>query len=784
MKNSTFIALICGLALAFSSAIVANAQTVAPYNPLQATNDLPTNASVRIFTGSPPSPAPFVQLQSPSPSVSFLGLDDNNYTTPPDSQGAVGPSNVVTMLNSQVRIQNRLGTNLSTVTLSNWWSSLGNVTNVYDPRITYDPYGKRWIAAAGAEPGTSAAGLLIAVSQTTDPSGSWYRHRIKVDTNNTLYADYPILGFCGNWIVVTVNLFSGNTFASSRIYAFNRTNVYAGGTTHTVIGLDRSTEGSFVAPAVTYDPGVTNMYLLGFWATGGTNSFLRLYTITGPAASPTFTATSLFPGGPRYAPMPAAGHENFAPQLNNTNRIFNNDARIQNVVYRNGSVWCTHNVFLPAGTNPTRTAVQWWQIRTNGTVLQLGQIDDSSGVNFYAFPSIAVNRFNDVLIGYSRFSANQYASANYSFRSGSDSVTTLRTDTVLKAGEGIYFKTFGQGGNRWGDLSATVIDPLNDADFWTIQEYAATPVGNGSTDGDGRWGTWWGKISVDIPANDNFSAAQAISGFGGSVTNSNSRGSKEAGEPNHAGNAGGSSIWYSWTPTNSGQAVIDTIGSSFDTLLGIYTGSSVSNLTVVASDDDSGGLDGTSRAIFNVTSNTTYKIAVDGFSGFSGTVVLNWCDSLNPTILAQPQGTNVVANENENATFTVGACGFMPLIYQWRQEGTNIPAATNSSFTRVNVQTSHGTNYTVVITNNYGSVTSKVAGLFVHADSAARLGPFIYTNQLLSFATWGLTNRAYRVEISTNLVNWTPLVTNFVTYWTTNSTTNYPQLFYRAITNN
>jgi hypothetical protein len=230
--------------------------------------------------------------------------------------------------------------------------------------------------------------------------------------------------------------------------------------------------------------------------------------------------------------------------------------------------------------------------------------------------------------------------------------------------------------------------------------------------------------------------------------------------------------------------VIDTIGSSFDTLLGIYTGSSVSNLTVVASDDDSGGLDGTSRAIFNVTSNTTYKIAVDGFSGFSGTVVLNWCDSLNPTILAQPQGTNVVANENENATFTVGACGFMPLIYQWRQEGTNIPAATNSSFTRVNVQTSHGTNYTVVITNNYGSVTSKVAGLFVHADSAARLGPFIYTNQLLSFATWGLTNRAYRVEISTNLVNWTPLVTNFVTYWTTNSTTNYPQLFYRAITNN
>src|SRR5207249_2573794 len=184
---------------------------------------------------------------------------------------------------------------------------------------------------------------------------------------------------------------------------------------------------------------------------------------------------------------------------------------------------------------------------------------------------------------------------------------------------------------------------------------------------------------------------------------------KESGEPNHAGNVGGASIWYTWTPTNSGQAVVDKIGSSFNTLLGIYTGTSVTNLTLVASDDDSGG-NGTSRAIFNVTSNITYKIAVDGFGGGSGTVLLNWCNTLAPQILAQPTGTNVVANANENAIFTVGACGFMPLAYQWRQEGTNIPTATNSSFTRVNVQTSHATNYTVVVTNNYGSVTSAVAG--------------------------------------------------------------------------
>ena len=154
-------------------------------------------------------------------------------------------------------------------------------------------------------------------------------------------------------------------------------------------------------------------------------------------------------------------------------------------------------------------------------------------------------------------------------------------------------------------------------------------------------------------------------------------------------------------------------------------------------------------------------------------------------VITQPTATNVVANANENATFTVQACGFLPLSYQWRQEGTNIPGATSSSITRANAQTSHATNYTVVVTNSYGSVTSSIAGLFVHSDSAARLGPFAHNATKFWFQTWGLTNRPYRIETSTNLVNWTSLFTNYVSYWYTNANyTNDRYRFYRAITNN
>ena len=64
---------------------------------------------------------------------------------------------------------------------------------------------------------------------------------------------------------------------------------------------------------------------------------------------------------------------------------------------------------------------------------------------------------------------------------------------LLKAGEGVYWKSWPSiYFERWGDYSNTCVDPEDDLTFWTIQEYAGTPVGSGN--GSGRWGTRWGKI--------------------------------------------------------------------------------------------------------------------------------------------------------------------------------------------------------------------------------------------------------------------------------------------------
>ena len=135
-------------------------------------------------------------------------------------------------------------------------------------------------------------------------------------------------------------------------------------------------------------------------------------------------------------------------------------------------------------------------------------------------------------------------------------------------------------------------------------------VGGGSGTGTGGAG------------GDSFSSRSGISGASGRVTGSNVGASKEFGEPNHAGNAGGASVWWSWTAPATGTVTFDTQGSDFDTLLAVYRGSSVGALAVVASDDDTIGRQ--SEVSFAAQQGVVYHIAVDGYSGATGAIVLNW----------------------------------------------------------------------------------------------------------------------------------------------------------------
>jgi hypothetical protein len=133
------------------------------------------------------------------------------------------------------------------------------------------------------------------------------------------------------------------------------------------------------------------------------------------------------------------------------------------------------------------------------------------------------------------------------------------------------------------------------------------------------------QLYQDYCLSDFFASCASLSGSSGSHADDNSYATKEPGEPNHAENPGGKSLWYCWTAPTNQPVTFDTLGSTFDTLLAVYTGSSVSNLTLMASNDDiAGWTNRQSRVTFTPQTGTTYHIAVDGFGGASGLVLLNW----------------------------------------------------------------------------------------------------------------------------------------------------------------
>jgi hypothetical protein len=158
--------------------------------------------------------------------------------------------------------------------------------------------------------------------------------------------------------------------------------------------------------------------------------------------------------------------------------------------------------------------------------------------------------------------------------------------------------------------------------------YSSTISFTNLTNGSGNT-TRTATLTVNNPGSggvctDAFSSAPTLSGASGSVSGSNVSAAGESGEPDHASvSTPLNSVWCKFTAASTGTATFTTVGSNFDTTLAAYTGSSVNALTVIASNDDTGGAT-TSAISFMATAGTTYYIAVDGFSANMGNYTLNY----------------------------------------------------------------------------------------------------------------------------------------------------------------
>lgn len=152
---------------------------------------------------------------------------------------------------------------------------------------------------------------------------------------------------------------------------------------------------------------------------------------------------------------------------------------------------------------------------------------------------------------------------------------------------------------------------------------------DGDNGGTGSFMLSWAFAPTGAAANDYFADAQTIEGSTGSTTGSTENATVEAGEPIHSGfccsNDNEHSIWYRWTSPVTGDAFFTTQGSTFDTVLAAYTGTSVDSLTRQGfAWNDANPWTQWSRLELRVTTGATYYLALDAANGETGAAQLNW----------------------------------------------------------------------------------------------------------------------------------------------------------------
>jgi hypothetical protein len=250
--------------------------------------------------------------------------------------------------------------------------------------------------------------------------------------------------------------------------------------------------------------------------------------------------------------------------------------------------------------------------------------------------------------------------------------------------------------------------------------------------------------SATLPFTDAFGSMVDLPGSSGSGTGNNSAATLESGEPQHANKDAGQSVWIGWQPGVNGIATISLAGSSFDTLLAVYTGTSLGALTPVASDDDSAGYF-SSAVRFNVTAGTRYRIAVAGLGAVGGQFNFQWAITSTtapvPMFTAQPESQTVALGGA--ATFSVVTAPANAVV-QWFFNGQELAGATNKVLSIANVDASRVGSYFARATSAGESATSVVAVLQIN-DSEGIVEPVLSADKLADVL---LLNRPIRLGSS------------------------------------
>lgn len=389
----------------------------------------------------------------------FQGIvrgDAGQWSYPPDTHGAVGPDQFVSVVNRVFAVYDKqTGALLENMSLGSFLPGSSG-----DPRVLYDQHDDRWVVIIT----NFSNRIYLAYSLTDDAMGSWFKTNFVVSEGSDAdkWPDYPTLGVDKRGIYTASYMVGGNNRMS--LFAIDKAPLLASPPELVTVTAFRDLwwEGA-IQPVHTYgDPGVE------YVVSRSGSSSIRLRSINPPLYNPTLSELGFFtvPSGPSPPDAPVMGA---AVPLDTVG------SRLMNAVYRDGSIWAAHTI----GVNNV-AACRWYELDPDSVALIQSGTVGAPDINYF-FPSITVNKFGHVAMGFSGSNADQFAGTYYTGRRASDPPGEMAPPVQYKAGNASQSLIDQYGRNRFGDYSYTTLDPVDEELIYTVQEY---------TESDNVWGTW------------------------------------------------------------------------------------------------------------------------------------------------------------------------------------------------------------------------------------------------------------------------------------------------------
>jgi hypothetical protein len=474
----------------------------------------------------------------------FEGVGNVNVVVPPDNMGDVGPSHYFQMINLSFAVFNKNGrmiygpadNNTLWQNLPGPWSS----TNDGDPIVLYDELAGRWVVSQFALPNFPDGPFyeLVAVSETSDPQGSWYLYAFELDD----MPDYPKMGVWTDAYYLSVNSFSASSlnFMGAGVAALERDKMLAGDPNAQMIFYQQGSSVYSLLPADLDGTSTPPAGSPGIFAELGTNS-LNIYNFLVDWDTP---SNSMFVG-PTALPIAAysdvCSSRDCVPQAGTSDRIDALSGRLMfRLQYRyfganDERMVTNHTVDNGNGI----AAIRWYELRNDGSgwsVYQQGTYSPDDTWRWMG--SIAMDINGNIALGYSASSSSITPEIRFTGRFANDPLNemTIQEETIFQ-GPGAQ-----TGVNRWGDYTNMTVDPSDGVTFWYTNEYS---------NGGWNWGTRVAGFTFEI---DNTPPA-AVNDLQvvGTVSNTVTLQWSATGDDGMDGNASRYDIRYSTTPINDGD---------------------------------------------------------------------------------------------------------------------------------------------------------------------------------------------------------------------------------------